>query len=56
LLAKWRTRNLRFANYEGMCLGPVLDDGRQVVVLVSDSQNQYGSLLKDWFRTLIVRL
>ena len=56
LLAKWRTRNLRFANYEGMCLGPVLDDGRQVVVLVSDSQNQYGSLLKDWFRTVIVSL
>ena len=52
LLCEWRTRNLRFANYEGMCLGPVLPDGRQVLLLVCDSQNRYGSLLRDWFRTL----
>ena len=25
-----------FSNYEGMCLGPVLDDGRQSLVLISD--------------------
>lgn len=55
LVCRWRTRNLRFANYEGMCLGPVLDDGRQTLLLVSDSQNQYGSLLKDWFKVIILR-
>ena len=54
LLCKWRTRNFRFANYEGMCLGPVLKDGNQVILLVSDSQNQYGSLLKDWFKTILL--
>ena len=54
LLCEWRTRNLRFANYEGMCLGPVLSDGRQVLLLVCDSQNRYGSLLRDWFKTLVL--
>ena len=42
-----------FANYEGMCLGPRLADGRQVIVLISDSQNQYKGFLKDWLRTFV---
>lgn len=42
-----------FANYEGMCLGPRLADGRQVVVLICDSQNQYKGFLKDWLRTIV---
>jgi S-adenosylmethionine/arginine decarboxylase-like enzyme len=42
-----------FANYEGMCLGPRLADGRQVVVLICDSQNQYKGFLKDWLRTFV---
>ena len=54
LLGEWRTRNLRFANYEGMCLGPVLPDGRQVILLISDSQDGYGSLLRDWFKTFVL--
>ena len=43
------------ANYEGMCLGPRLADGRQVVILVADSQNQYAGVLRDWFRVLLMR-
>lgn len=43
------------ANYEGMCLGPELEDGSRVVVLVSDSQDNYGGVLKDWFKTIIIR-
>lgn len=58
LVAMWRTRfNLLhkdFANYEGMCVGPRLVDGRQVIVLCVDSQNQYGGLLRDWFRTIVL--
>lgn len=58
LVAMWRTSfNLLhqdFANYEGMCVGPKLSDGRQVIVLCADSQNQYGKLLRDWFRTIIM--
>ena len=42
-----------FANYEGMCLGPKLNDGRQTLVLVCDSQNQLKKL-KDWLTTIII--
>ena len=45
----------RLANYEGMCLGPRLKDGSRVLLLVSDSQNQYGGVLKDYFRTVVIR-
>ena len=47
-----------FANYEGMCLGPKLDDGRQVVLLVADSQNHAGNRffrLKDYIKVLVVK-
>jgi len=58
LLTEFRTRfNLtkhNFANYEGVCAGPKLADGRQVLVLVADSQNQYKGILKDWFKTVII--
>lgn len=43
------------ANYEGMCIGPKLNDGSTVLILVSDSQNQYAGVLKDWFKTIIIR-
>lgn len=42
-----------FANYEGMCLGPKLNDGRQTLVLICDSQNQLKKL-KDWMTTIII--
>ena len=58
LLTEFRTRiNLTrrsFANYEGLCAGPKLTDGRQVLLLVADSQNQYKGWLKDWFKTIIM--
>lgn len=59
LLAEWKTglslSKRSFANYEGMCLGPKLEDGSQVVILLSDSQNQYAGVLKDWFKTIVIR-
>ena len=58
LLTQFRTKiNLSkrsFANYEGICVGPKLADGRQLLVLVSDSQNHYRGMLKDWFRTVVI--
>ena len=58
LLTEFRTKiNLtrrNFANYEGLCVGPRLADGRLVLVLVADSQNQYKGWLRDWFRTVVV--
>lgn len=59
LLTEWRTKlNLTarsWANYEGMCLGPRLPDGDQVIILVSDSQSRYAGVLKDWWKTLVIR-
>ena len=59
LLASWRTKlgltKYLWANYEGMCLGPQLENGDQVIVLVSDSQDGYAGVLKDWFKTIVIR-
>ena len=58
LLTEFRTKvNLTrrsFANYEGICVGPKLSDGRQLLILVCDSQNQYRGMMRDWFRTVIL--
>ncbi len=59
LLTTFRTKlNLKrrnFANYEGVCVGPKLSDGRRVLVLVCDSQNQNRGVMKDWFMTVVFR-
>ena len=58
LLTEWKTglslSKRSFANYEGMCLGPKLEDGSQVVILLSDSQDQYAGVLKDWFKPIVI--
>ncbi len=61
LQAKWTTNLSIFsqtiANYEGMCLGAKLRDGRQTILLVSDSQGGYGNSLfhlKDYIRVGII--
>lgn len=59
LIHEWKTDislfHQDFANYEGMCLGPKLKDGFQVIILVADSQHRYMGVLSDWFKTLVVR-
>ena len=50
-----RALDLSFANYEGMCLGPVLKDGSRVLILVSDSQAGYKGILRDWFKTIVLK-
>lgn len=58
LLTEFRTRinvtRRSFANYEGICVGPRLADGRQLLLLVADSQNQFKGWLKDWFKTIVI--
>lgn len=58
LLTEWKTGlslfDRSFANYEGMCLGPQLEDGSQVLILLSDSQDQYAGVLKDCFKTIVI--
>ncbi len=61
LQAEWTTKvNLtkrNIANYEGMCLGARLKDGRQTILLLSDSQNGYGNAffhMKDYIKVGIM--
>lgn len=54
-VTKFKLFDRSIANYEGMCLGPTLVDGSKTVILVSDSQNQYARVLKDWFKTIVIR-
>ena len=44
------------ANYEGLCEGSRLADGRRTWLLVSDSQGGYGNRLchlRDWIRVCV---
>ena len=58
LVHEWKTDislfHQDFANYEGMCLGPRLEDGSQVIILTADSQHRYMDVLSDWFKTIVV--
>jgi len=61
LLASWRTQaspfNLTFANYEGMCLGRTLTDGRLSLILINDSQGGYHKgpfRLKDYLKVILL--
>lgn len=55
LVKQFRTSALSFyANYEGMCLGPVLPDGRQSLLLIPDSQNGSGGLTQEYLRVYAI--
>lgn len=43
------------ANYEGMCLGRPLANGERTIIMVSDSQDQYRGVLKDWFKVIVLK-
>lgn len=45
LLTEFKTRNMRFANFEGLCT-----PYPGWLLLIADSQDQYKGILKDWFR------
>ncbi len=61
LLTEWQTAvhpfKIDFANYEGMCLGQTLHDGRQTLLLVNDSQGGYHKgpfRLKDYIKVIVI--
>lgn len=61
LLTEWRTNfallDQSWANFEGMCLGAPLADGRQTLLFVSDSQGGYGIgpiRLQDYMRVVVI--
>lgn len=44
-------------NYEGMCLGRKLNDGRQTLILISDSQGgakKHGFRVKDYLKVIVL--
>lgn len=46
-----------YANYEGMCLGPKLNNGRQTLLLLNDSQAGAGNALyhlKDYLKIILL--
>ena len=55
LLASFATGALNLANFEGMCLGPVLPDGSQSLLLIADSQGGQGGLTGEYLRIFTLR-
>lgn len=56
-VTRLRIGKMNLSNYEGMCIGPKLSDGRQTIILISDSQNGRGNWLyhiKDHIRLVII--
>ena len=54
-VTSFRTGALNLANFEGMCLGPVLPDGRQTLLMLSDSQDGSGGLVGEYIRVMALR-
>ena len=47
--------DVALANYEGMCLGPRLPDGRRCLILIADSQAGMASLATSIGRKQLTR-
>ena len=43
-----------FANYEGMCTGPRLPDGRQTLLLIPDSQDGASGLTQEYIKVFAI--
>lgn len=60
LLHTFRSRiNLfrrNFANYEGFCVAKRRTDGSIILLMIADSQNQHWGILRDWLKTLVVKI
>ena len=55
LLCSFRTGALDLANFEGMCLGPVLHDGTRTLLLIADSQRGSGGLTNEYVKVILLR-
>ena len=54
LLCSFSTGALNLANFEGMCLGPTLADGRRTLVLIADSQKGSGGLTSEYVKVILL--
>lgn len=55
LLCTFRTGALDLANFEGICLGPTLPDGRRCLLLVADSQQGSGGLTQEYVKVILLK-
>ena len=55
LLCSFTTGALNLANFEGMCLGPTLPDGRRTLILIADSQKGSGGLTNEYVKVILFR-
>ena len=55
LLCSFTTGALNLANFEGMCLGPTLPDGRRCLVLIADSQKGSGGLTSEYAKVILLQ-
>lgn len=55
LVCSFRTGALDLANFEGMCLGPTLPDGRRCLVLIADSQKGAGGLTQEYVKVILLK-
>ena len=55
LVCSFTTGALNLANYEGMCLGPTLPDGRRCLVLIADSQKGSGGLTSEYAKVILLQ-
>lgn len=54
LLKSFTTGWSNLANYEGMCLGPTLSNGRRCLVLIPDSQGGMGGFVGEYVRVVTI--
>lgn len=52
-LAAFSTTFSTLANYEGMCLGPTLPDGRHTLLLIADSQGGMSGFTKEYLKVIL---
>ena len=55
LICTFTTSAMGLANYEGMCLGPTLPDGRRCLLLIADSQNSAGGYTQEFVKVVLLR-
>ena len=56
LLTHFYTSFMNIANFEGMCLGPILPDGRQTLLLLADSQDGSQGLTGEYLWVLALEI
>jgi len=56
LLTRFSTKAVNLANYEGMCLGPQLPDGRWTLLLIADSQGGMDGLTGEYLKVFLLKI